>query len=158
VDIEVSLVSLSDGGDGPWAAESDSAVAGGTVGGVGAVVTGADVLGAGVTPVGYPAPLVPDPTGLAATPPPEPGVYRFEISDRASGAPLANGVVEVERWTPSLKLPPLDPPSELLGLDSSDGVGAAGGGRPLRTHPLPFLFLLLVLCAEWMGRRRLGLR
>ena len=138
-ELEVSLVSLSDGGDGPWAAASDSA-------------TG------GVTPMGYPAPLAPDQSGLAATPPPEPGIYRFEVSARATGEPLVTGVLEVERWAPSLRLPPLDPPADLLGLAPDGGVRASDGGRPLRTHPLPFLFLLLVLCAEWMGRRRLGLR
>jgi hypothetical protein len=147
-ELEVSLVSLNDGGDGPWV-PADSAAADGAT---------ADETVLGATPVGYPAPLAPDPTGLAATPPPDPGVYRFEISARETGLPLATGVIEVERWVPSLRLPPLDPPADLLGTAADGAARDSDGGRPLRTNPLAFLVLLLVLCAEWMGRRRLGLR
>jgi hypothetical protein len=137
-DLEVSLVSLNDGGDAAYSV--------------------ADSAAGGATPAGYPALLEPDPAGLAATPPPDPGVYRFEISGATTGVPLATGVIEVERWAPSLRLPPLDPPADLLGIAAEGGGRGSDGGRPLRTNPLAFLFLLLVLCAEWMGRRKLGLR
>jgi len=41
---------------------------------------------------------------------------------------------------------------------AADPVGAAGDGRPLRTHPLPYLLLVILLSVEWVGRRRSGLR
>ena len=31
-------------------------------------------------------------------------------------------------------------------------------GSPLRTRPWPYLFVIVLLCAEWIGRRRSGLR
>jgi len=32
------------------------------------------------------------------------------------------------------------------------------GNRPLRAWPFPYLLILGALCAEWIGRRRAGLR
>jgi hypothetical protein len=32
------------------------------------------------------------------------------------------------------------------------------GGRPMRTHPLPYLLVIGLLCGEWIVRRRSGLR
>jgi hypothetical protein len=31
-------------------------------------------------------------------------------------------------------------------------------GAPLRTEPWPYLLLIGLLCGEWIGRRRSGLR
>jgi hypothetical protein len=35
---------------------------------------------------------------------------------------------------------------------------AGGAGRPLRTSPWPYLFVIVLLCGEWIWRRRSGLR
>jgi len=50
--------------------------------------------------------------------------------------------------------------------DTTEGSGAAraasetapGSPRPLHTLPWPYLAILVLLCAEWVGRRRVGLR
>ena len=59
-----------------------------------------------------------------------------------------------------------DPGADLLSgravslLDAGTGSDgeATADGRPLRTHPLPYLLLVLLLSLEWVGRRRSGLR
>ncbi len=38
------------------------------------------------------------------------------------------------------------------------GAADRGSGRPLRTSPWPYLLILILLCAEWIGRRHVGLR
>ncbi len=94
------------------------------------------------------------------TPPVEPGVYRFDVRDVESSAPdsiLSTGLVEVERWAPSLRLLPLDLEDQAVTAMAGSTLPRSGG-RPLRTHPLPYLILLLLLSAEWIGRRRVGLR
>ena len=66
------------------------------------------------------------------------------------------GRLDVERWTSDLR----HPRDTLLARSGGSGeVERAGdGGRPLRTHPLPYLLVLALLSAEWIGRRRKGLR
>lgn len=133
--LDVSLTPVHDGWDGPWPPEEPAAAAESAPS----------------------APLVPGEDGVASTPPVDPGVYRFAV--RAEGdSTLASGVVEVERWTPSLRLPPVDETGQILPVGVVAGSGGGEGGRPLRTYALPYLLLLLALCAEWLGRRRAGLR
>jgi len=86
-----------------------------------------------------------------------PGRYAF-TADRGEGTDSeGEGEFDVEHFTDELLLPPAV-------LDSASGAGAEGlrqaapVGRPLRTHPLPYVLLLVLLCSEWIGRRRLGLR
>jgi hypothetical protein len=45
----------------------------------------------------------------------------------------------------------------LPGAGASESV-ARGSGRPLRQFPLPYLLVITLLCAEWIVRRREGLR
>lgn len=97
---------------------------------------------------------------LATTPPVEPGVYRYDVRAPVGASPdsvLASGVVEVESWVPSLRRLPLEIGEADGSAAPPEPVGAMPGGRPLRTHPFPYLLLLLLLCAEWIGRRRVGL-
>ncbi len=97
---------------------------------------------------------------VATTPPVEPGVYRFDVRELGVDSPdsiLSSGLVEVDRWAPSLRLLPLEFGDGGIGAPS-EGADALPAGRPLRTHPLPYLLLLLLLSAEWIGRRRVGLR
>ena len=103
---------------------------------------------------------------IAITPSVEPGVYRYVANfpamagGQAGGQPggQASGVIEVEGWAPSLRLPPLDIGEGVLAGAARAGLAGETSGRPLRSHPLPYLLILLLLCAEWVGRRRVGLR
>jgi len=109
--------------------------------------------------------LDPGPNGIARTPGVDPGLYRFELigPSAVTGAPasaagerIGGGWVEVEGWAGSLRFPPLDPgESRALG---GGVVGRSLTGRPLATHPLAYLLLLLLLSAEWLVRRKIGLR
>lgn len=102
------------------------------------------------------------------TPPLPAGIWRWEAHLAPSDSEaVASGVLEVEAWSDALLLPPLPGPwvaetVEELGEpgDRLSGAGerAAAPGRPLRTHPLPYLLLITLLCLEWVGRRRAGLR
>lgn len=80
----------------------------------------------------------------------------------------SSGVLEVEAWSDALLLPPVDPevwaavtaeadrdPAATL---MGEGEQPSSTGRPLRTHPLPYLLILALLSLEWVGRRRAGLR
>ncbi len=107
-----------------------------------------------------------DDRGRGRTDPLPPGRWLWEgeveiPGDLPEGDPQllsGSGEVEVEPWTGVLATPPLDPvpqPGEaVLAGDGADDRRA----RPLRTHPAPYLFLILLLCVEWIGRRRVGLR
>ncbi len=135
---ELSLTAVHDGGDGPWE----------------------EAAGASTDPR-FEGPL---PTGdrqMVSTPSMEPGIYRFEVRRTealSNDSIVASGLVEVEGWAPSLRLPPWEGSGELLFGAGSDSNARVAGGRPLRTHPLPYLILLILLGAEWVGRRRVGLR
>ncbi|TVR63711.1 MAG: hypothetical protein EA422_08970 [Gemmatimonadales bacterium] len=99
-----------------------------------------------------------------------PGVWRWEATlepaDGATADPVsASGVLEVEAWSDALRTPPLQGVPATVAVESSSSGAAHGrraveapAGRPLRTHPLPYLLLIALLCLEWVGRRRVGLR
>ncbi|UCC26547.1 MAG: hypothetical protein JSU98_05465 [Gemmatimonadales bacterium] len=90
--------------------------------------------------------------------PAQEGVYRWEA--RVTAGPgegrTRSGLLVVE----SAELDLLPRPAVFLSGLASEGPRATRGdaGRPLRTHPLPYLLLLGLLTAEWVGRRRSGLR
>jgi len=106
---------------------------------------------------------------VAETRPLPPGVWRWEARiSPGDSEPMSSGLLEVEAWSDALLLPPLDA-GALVGPAAEEarepGVGFVGAGerpvstgRPLRTHPLPYLLLIALLCLEWVGRRRAGLR
>jgi hypothetical protein len=106
--------------------------------------------------------LAPDDRGRARTPSLDPGTYRYRavaLRSVSGDEVTTEGEVEVEGWAPSLLLPPLDVPGELPAARATLGMGEGGdGGRPLRTFALPWVLLVLLLCGEWIGRRRVGLR
>jgi hypothetical protein len=87
------------------------------------------------------------------TPPLPPGSYRYRaVSERDT----TGGRFDVRAPASELRHPPMDVPDE---IPSPPGRAAeAGERRPLRAHPVPYLVLLGVLCAEWVTRRRKGLR
>ena len=95
-----------------------------------------------------------DSTETFTTAPMDPGAYDFVLSPVAGGEE-ASGRFDVERYTGDLRLPPV------VGAPGGEAVEAgarAAAGRPLRTHPVPFILVLALLCGEWIGRRRKGLR
>jgi hypothetical protein len=53
--------------------------------------------------------------------------------------------------------PPLVPASA-EGDALTAGAEVERPGSPLRTRPWPYLLVIGLLCAEWIGRRRSGLR
>ena len=102
--------------------------------------------------------LVVDATGEVRTPGLPVGEYTYQATHVTSGDDIGSGRVESERH--SLEL--LRQPTALATGSQVDGEGAPararGPGRPLRTHPLPYLLIMVLLCAEWIGRRQWGLR
>ncbi len=107
-----------------------------------------------------------DAMGRGTSDPLPPGRWRWEGQvevppELSEGDPQllsGAGEVEVEPWTGVLAEPPLDPVPE--SRDPAQAVAERAGrdGRPLRTHPAPYFLLVLLLCVEWVGRRRVGLR
>jgi hypothetical protein len=82
-----------------------------------------------------------------------PGTYRYAASGADGRA--GEGRFDVEARTDEMmprRATPQAPPS-------ARAASLAGEtGRPLRTSPWPYLLILALLCAEWVGRRRAGLR
>lgn len=85
-----------------------------------------------------------------------PGRYAYTVEAPALPVEGLTGELEIEAYSPEMLRPPTRPEP---GEGSTDAVDAtADAGRPLRTHPLPYLAVLVLLSAEWIGRRRQGLR
>lgn len=95
-----------------------------------------------------------DSTETFITAPLDPGAYDFMLFPGAGGEETS-GRFDVERYTGELRLPPV---VDAVRGDAAEGGARAAAGRPLRTHPAPFILVLAVLCGEWIGRRRRGLR
>lgn len=109
-------------------------------------------------PVVHTRDLVLDEDGRGLLDPLPPGRWEWTVDPAASLE--GGGLIEVEEWSDALAVPPLDPvpPGSERSATGSDEGWRASGGRPLRTHPLPYLLLLGFLSLEWVGRRRAGLR
>lgn len=84
-----------------------------------------------------------------------PGTYRFRAADTGGNA-LGDGRFDVAATTDELLPAPGEPATPPP--DEAAEAGEEGGGRPLRTASWPYLLVLALLCAEWVGRRRAGLR
>ena len=114
--------------------------------------------GAGAALAGEPVPV--DSLGRVRIPAPSrPGVYRWraEVREGPGQGESASGLLVAERSELDL-LPPRA--LHLTELASASVVGGEdpAGRRPLRTHPLPYIILLVLLAVEWTVRRRSGLR
>jgi hypothetical protein len=99
-----------------------------------------------------------DSLGRAALIAPESsGRYRWtaEVVEGPGEGRVRSGLLVVEE--PALDLQHARAVSLLDAVGGTETVAAAAG-RPLRTHPAPYLFLVILLAAEWLGRRRIGLR
>ena len=95
-----------------------------------------------------------DSTETFVTAPLDPGLHEFAISP-AAGGEATSGRLDVERYTGDRRLPRV---ADTIGGDPAESAARTADGRPLRTHPAPFALVLAVLCGEWIGRRRRGLR
>jgi len=91
--------------------------------------------------------------GRVTTPPLPAGTYRYRAS--GAGGAMGEGRFDVDDRSEEM-LPVPGAPEEPAA--PSAAPRRAGAGTPLRATPFPYLFLLLLLSAEWVARRRAGLR
>jgi hypothetical protein len=85
-----------------------------------------------------------------------PGQYDYRVEGPA-GDTLATGRFDVADATGEMAPPPLVADGTELAEGSAPGADR-DAGAPLRTEPWPYLLVILLLCGEWIGRRRSGLR
>jgi hypothetical protein len=101
--------------------------------------------------------VVVDGTGGARTRPLPAAEYSYRITRLGEAGSVGSGRIESEGHNLELLGRPVD-----LAFEGSEALQArrASGtlGPPLRTHPGPYLLILVLLCTEWIGRRRGGLR
>lgn len=93
--------------------------------------------------------------GTALTPPLAPGTYAFR--GWAGDDPAGEGRFDVAATSEEMLPAAHTPDAQVASVVRPGAVGGASGG-PLRRGPWPYLLLLLLLSAEWVGRRRVGLR
>ena len=83
--------------------------------------------------------------------------YSYRITRPGEDGSIGTGRIESEDHTLELLRRPVD--LSLAESDAAEGVPTRVRlGPPLRTHPGPYLLILVLLSAEWIGRRRGGLR
>jgi hypothetical protein len=85
-----------------------------------------------------------------------PGRYTYRVDSPTEG-PLAEGRFDVAASTPEMR-PAAVVPEPTSGAGTIPVLGEDRIGRPLRTSPWPYLLVIMLLCGEWIGRRRSGLR
>ncbi len=83
-----------------------------------------------------------------------PGRYEHTVVTPAPDTTAS--AFEVESWTDEMLRMPVSPAE--LTVPVPAGSAALQRSRPLRTWPVAYLVILAALCAEWIGRRRAGLR
>ncbi|MEE2669701.1 MAG: hypothetical protein VYD78_06840 [Gemmatimonadota bacterium] len=83
--------------------------------------------------------------------------YTYTVAREGTTNLLGSGRVESERHSLELYRRPSQVPEG--GADREGAAAVVGGaGQPLRTHPAPYLLILVLLTGEWIGRRWRGLR
>jgi hypothetical protein len=84
-----------------------------------------------------------------------PGAYSYHVAG-SGGDTLSTGRFDVAAASAEMVPVPTEPPAP----SRRAGVGGvdARAGTPLRTLPWPYLLVIALLCGEWIGRRRSGLR
>ncbi|MXX35360.1 MAG: hypothetical protein F4Z50_11445 [Gemmatimonadetes bacterium] len=83
------------------------------------------------------------------------GRYMYTVAVPNAPAP-DSGAFEVESWTDEMLRLPV--PFAELTVPAPPANAALQRNRPLRAWPPAYLVILAALCAEWIGRRRAGLR
>ena len=98
-----------------------------------------------------------DGAGLARTRPLPAAEYSYRITRPGEESVIGGGRIESEGHSLELLRRPVN--ISTGASDEDEGRQTRGGlGPPLRTHPGPYLLILVLLFAEWIGRRRGGLR
>ena len=101
--------------------------------------------------------VVVDGAGQARTRPLPAAEYSYRITRPGEDGVIGSGRIESEGHSLELLRRPVD--ISTGASDEDEGRPTRGGlGPPLRTHPAPYLLILVLLSAEWIGRRRGGLR
>jgi hypothetical protein len=91
--------------------------------------------------------------------PPEPGHYSYRARAFVGDTIIeATGPLTIERYSPELDRPVVELGTLQSGVALVRGDGGRRSGTPLHAVPYPYLVLLGVLAAEWILRRRWGLR
>jgi hypothetical protein len=101
--------------------------------------------------------VVVDGAGLVRTRPLPVSEYSYRTTRVGDEGVIGSGRIESEGYSLELLRRPAD--ISRAAPDEDEGRQTRGGlGPPLRTHPGPYLLILVLLSAEWIGRRRGGLR
>ena len=101
--------------------------------------------------------VVVDGAGLARTRPLPVAEYSYRTTRAGDEGALGSGRIESEGYSLELLRRPAD--ISTAAPEEDEGRQTRGGlSPPLRTHPGPYLLILVLLSAEWIGRRRGGLR
>ncbi len=87
------------------------------------------------------------------------GNYRYSARAYAGNELIAEagGPITVESYSPEFLRAPVDL-SDLRSAPTSLATRQQGPGRPLHASAWPYVILVLLLCTEWIFRRRWGLR
>jgi hypothetical protein len=101
--------------------------------------------------------VVVDGAGLALTRPLPIAEYSYRITHTGEEGAIGSGPIESEGHSLELLRRPVDMSTGASDEDEGSRTRTALG-PPLRTHPGPYLLILVLLSAEWIGRRRGGLR
>jgi len=128
-----------------WSVPSDSTARRLLVASVDSARLGADSLVVDTSLVG---------AGSQATGALPPGAYRYRVVSDV-GDIMGEGRFDVAAATAEM-VPAPEEPEPAAGAGAT--IGGEDGGVPLRTRPWPYLAVILLLCGEWIGRRRSGLR
>ncbi len=96
--------------------------------------------------------LIVPPGGRFATAALPAGAYAYT----AAAGDTIGGAFIVESFTDEMLQIPTG--AAELTVRAAAGDASREGNRPLRAWPFPYLLVLGALCAEWIGRRRAGLR
>jgi hypothetical protein len=96
--------------------------------------------------------------GVAFQSAPRPGHYRYEaVAHVGDGSVRGVGELTIERYSAEFTRPARLPGDVGSGVEPEGDAGPRPG-RPLRSMPWPYLVLVVLLCSEWVLRRRWGLR
>jgi hypothetical protein len=95
----------------------------------------------------------------AFTAAPAPGEYSYRARAFTDGTVAeATGPLTVERFSPEFARPRVDAAALEARATAVRGDAARRGGTPLHATAVPWVLIVLLLAAEWILRRRWGLR
>ena len=101
--------------------------------------------------------VVVDGTGVARTRPLPAAQYSYRVTRPGEDGSIGSGRIESEGHSLELLGRAVDISPGESG-EAVRGLASRTPGPPLRTHPGPYLLILVLLSVEWIGRRRGGLR